>query len=55
MAAGASVAGGLQACLRAIVAIVPAWVGEEIMSASEHTRDKRAVLWTRFVKLELGR
>ena len=31
--------------LRAIVAAVPAWVSEEILSASEHIADKRAALW----------
>ena len=30
--------------LRAIVKVAPAWVGEEILSASEHIGDKRAVL-----------
>jgi hypothetical protein len=32
-------------CLRAIVAAAPSWVGKEILSASEHIGDKRAVLW----------
>jgi len=31
--------------LRAIVKVAPAWVSEEILSASEHIGDKRAVLW----------
>jgi hypothetical protein len=31
--------------LRAIVKVVPAWVSEEILSASEHIGDDRAVLW----------
>ena len=31
--------------LRAIVRVVPAWVSEEILSASEHIGDDRAVLW----------
>jgi len=32
--------------LRAIVKVAPAWVSEEILSASERIGDKRAVLWT---------
>jgi hypothetical protein len=31
--------------LRGIVEAAPAWVSEEILSASEHTGDDRAVLW----------
>jgi hypothetical protein len=31
--------------LRAIVKVVPAWIAEKILSASEHIGDKRAVLW----------
>jgi len=31
--------------LRAIVKVAPAWVSEEILSASEWIGDKRAVLW----------
>ena len=31
--------------LRAIVKVVPTWVSEEILSASEHIGDDRAVLW----------
>jgi hypothetical protein len=31
--------------LRAIVRVAPAWVSEEILSASEKIGDKRAVLW----------
>jgi hypothetical protein len=31
--------------LRAIVRVVPTWVSEEILSASEHIREDRAVLW----------
>ena len=31
--------------LRAIVADVPSWVTEEILSASENISDQRAVLW----------
>jgi len=31
--------------LRAIVAAAPTWVSEEILSASEHIRNDRAVLW----------
>ncbi len=31
--------------LRAIVEAAPAWVSEEILSASERIRDDRAVLW----------
>jgi hypothetical protein len=42
-------AGLLQAAykrrLRAIVEAVPAWMTEEILSASEHIGDDRAVLW----------
>jgi hypothetical protein len=30
--------------LRAIVKVVPTWVNEEILSASEHIREDRAVL-----------
>jgi hypothetical protein len=30
---------------RAIVAATPAWVSEEILSASEKIGDQRAVLW----------
>ena len=32
--------------LRGIVEIAPPWVGEEILSASQHIGDDRAVLWT---------
>ena len=32
--------------LRAVVAAAPAWVSEEIPSASERIGDDRAVLWT---------
>jgi hypothetical protein len=32
-------------CLRAIVEAAPAWVSEEILSASERIGDKRAALW----------
>ena len=32
-------------CLRAVVEAAPAWVSEEILSASERIGDKRAVLW----------
>jgi hypothetical protein len=32
--------------LRAIVKVVPTWVSEEILGASEHIGDDRAVLWT---------
>jgi hypothetical protein len=31
--------------LRGIVKLAPAWVSEEIPSASEHIEDDRAVLW----------
>lgn len=31
--------------LRAIVGTVPAWVTEEILSASQHIGDDRAALW----------
>jgi hypothetical protein len=31
--------------LRAIVKVVPTWVSEETLSASEHIREDRAVLW----------
>jgi hypothetical protein len=31
--------------LRTIVRIVPTWVSEEILSASEHIKEDRAVLW----------
>jgi hypothetical protein len=31
--------------LREIVKVVPTWVSEEILSASEHIGDDRAVLW----------
>jgi hypothetical protein len=31
--------------LRAIVKVVPTWVSEEMLSASEHTGDDRTVLW----------
>jgi hypothetical protein len=31
--------------LRQIVEAAPTWVGEEILSASEHIGDRRAVLW----------
>ena len=31
--------------LRAIVAVAPSWVTEEILSASERIGDDRAVLW----------
>jgi hypothetical protein len=31
-------------CLRAIVEPAPAWVGQEVQSASEHIGDRRAVL-----------
>jgi hypothetical protein len=33
--------------LRGIVKLAPAWVSEEILSASEHIGDDRAALWTR--------
>jgi hypothetical protein len=32
--------------LRVTVKVVPTWVSEEILSASEHIGDDRAVLWT---------
>jgi len=31
--------------LRGVVEVAPAWVSEQIVSASEHTGDDRAVLW----------
>ena len=31
--------------LPAIVEAAPSWVSEELLSASEHTGDQRAVLW----------
>jgi hypothetical protein len=31
--------------LRAVVKVVPTWVSEEILSASEHIREDRAALW----------
>jgi hypothetical protein len=31
--------------LRGVVAVAPAWMVEEILSASEHVGDDRAVLW----------
>lgn len=31
--------------LRAIVAVLPDWVVEEMLSASQHIGDDRAVLW----------
>ena len=31
--------------LRAIIGAAPAWVGEEILSASERIGEQRAVLW----------
>ena len=31
--------------LRGIVAAAPSWVSEEILNASEHIGDHRAVLW----------
>ena len=31
--------------LRAIVKVVPTWVSEEILGASEHIGDDRPVLW----------
>jgi hypothetical protein len=31
--------------LRAIVKVAPAWVSEDILSASEHIGNERAVLW----------
>jgi hypothetical protein len=31
--------------LRAIVKVAPAWVSDEILSASERIGDQRAVLW----------
>ena len=31
--------------LRRIVKVAPGWVSEEILSASEHIGDDRAVLW----------
>ncbi len=44
-----ALAGLLQAAykrrLRAIVGAAPAWVTEEILSASEHIGDQRAALW----------
>jgi len=44
-----AMAGLLQAAykrrLRAIIAAAPAWVGEEILSASEHIGDDRAAVW----------
>ena len=36
---------GYKRRLRAIVEAAPAWVSEEILSASEHIGDDRAVLW----------
>jgi hypothetical protein len=32
--------------LRAVVRVVPTWVSEEILSASKHIREDRAVLWS---------
>ena len=32
-------------CLRTIIEAGPAWVTEEMLSASEHIGDKRAGLW----------
>jgi hypothetical protein len=32
-------------CLRGIVKLAPTWVSEEMLSASEHIREDRAVLW----------
>ena len=40
-----TVLGGYKCRLRAIVKDAPTWVSEEILSASEHIGDKRAVLW----------
>jgi len=44
-----TLAGLLQAAykrrLRAIVEAAPEWVSEEVLSASEHVGDDRAVLW----------
>ena len=44
-----AIAGLLQAAykrrLRAIIAAAPAWVGEEILSASERIGDDRAAVW----------
>ena len=31
--------------LRGVVEVAPAWMVEEILSASEHIGDDRAVLW----------
>ena len=31
--------------LRGIVEVAPPWVAEEILSASEHIGDERAILW----------
>jgi hypothetical protein len=31
--------------LRGVVEAVPAWMAEEILSASEHVGDDRTVLW----------
>ncbi len=31
--------------LRAIIETAPAWVGEQILSASQHVGDDRAVVW----------
>ena len=36
---------GYKRRLRAIIEVVPDWVAEEILSASEHIGDDRAVLW----------
>jgi hypothetical protein len=36
---------GYKRRLRAIVGAVPAWVTEEILSASQHIGDDRAALW----------
>jgi hypothetical protein len=36
---------GYKRRLRAIVEAAPSWAAEEILSASEHISDQRAVLW----------
>ena len=36
---------GCERRLRAVVGVAPAWVSEEILSASERIGDQRAVLW----------
>jgi hypothetical protein len=36
---------GYRRRLRVIIGTTPAWVGEEILSASEHIGDRRAALW----------